>query len=459
MATNKVAKVFKPKDSETWAGVTISAAAGLGFKNPIPFSTSVTKMSVRVWSPDAGTIIRLKVEDHKDKTRTVETETAVTTSKGWETVVFDFAKPVSGTAALNAAYTYDKATIFFGFGTTGTEKIYYFDNVQMVEVSLAPVLSYGVESQTYPLGKSIYPLKIVNSGGIVPVKGYAISPTLPEGLSFDANTATISGIPSAVSAATLYTITGTNASGVAKATVSLNVVRDLASNNFTIETRSETCLGEKNGEIRIKAAAANTYIALINGTAYEFSTGSLRVFNLAPGEYTITITVKGTTTAAQEFVAVIGKGSTIILKTSKLINNKLTVEMTEGSAPYTVYLDGVEQFETPFATFLVEAKSGSLLEVKTAKICEGTYSKVIEGLLEVQAAFPNPTSGSFEIAIPFEVKEVEVALYAMSGILISNQTYPVENGTIKLSLNGQSNGIYMAKVNLETPSYLRIIKK
>jgi hypothetical protein len=52
-------------------------------------------MSVRVWSPDAGTIIRLKVEDHADKNRTVETESTVTT-KGWETVEFDFAKQVSG---------------------------------------------------------------------------------------------------------------------------------------------------------------------------------------------------------------------------------------------------------------------------------------------------------------------------------------------------------------------------
>jgi hypothetical protein len=49
--------------------------------------------------PDAGTIIRL--EDHADKNRTVETESTVTTAKGWETVEFDFAKQVSGSAALN----------------------------------------------------------------------------------------------------------------------------------------------------------------------------------------------------------------------------------------------------------------------------------------------------------------------------------------------------------------------
>jgi hypothetical protein len=55
-------------------------------------------MSVQFGSR-CGTIIRL--EDHADKNRTVETESTVTTAKGWETVEFDFAKQVSGSAALN----------------------------------------------------------------------------------------------------------------------------------------------------------------------------------------------------------------------------------------------------------------------------------------------------------------------------------------------------------------------
>jgi hypothetical protein len=458
LATNKVAKVLKPAVSETWAGITISGASGLGFKNKIPFSTSVTKMSVRIWSPDAGTIVRLKVEDHADKNRTIETESAVTTAKGWETVVFDFAKPVAGTAALNLGYTYDKATIFCGFGTTGTEKIFYFDDVKMVEIAMEPVLSYGVVAQTYPVGKPIYPLTMINSGGIVPSNGYTISPVLPAGLNFDASTATISGTPSALSQATKYTVTGTNSSGSGNATITIDVVRDLKSNNFTIETTGETCLGEKNGEINIKALESHIYIAIINGKSYEFTTNSLRVFNLAPGVYTISISVKGEY-SSQSFTAVVPKGSTITGKTNKLSYNKLTVVMTEGTAPYKVYLDGEEQFETPFSTFTVDVNKDSLLEVKTAIICEGTYSKKIEGILDSSAAYPNPTSGSFEIAIPSNRKEVVIDLYSLTSMFISSKSYPLENGSVKVSLEGQTDGIYIAKVYLDTPSYLKIIKK
>ncbi|WP_146841157.1 T9SS type A sorting domain-containing protein, partial [Flavobacterium glaciei] len=457
-ATNKVAKVVKPAVSETWAGITISAAAGLGFKNPIPFSTSVTKMSVRIWSPDAGTIVRLKVEDHADKNRTVETESTVTTSKGWETVEFDFAKPVSGTAAINLAYTYDKATIFFGFGTKGTEKIYYFDDVKMVEEAFLPALSYGVASQTYLIGKAIYPLAIINSGGLVPASGYSISPSLPIGLKFDTTTATISGTPTALSSAATFTVTGTNSSGTSTTTISIDVVRELKSNNFTIKTIGETCLGENNGEILINASETNVYVAVVNNKSYEFTTNNLRVFDLPAGTYTISISVKGEATS-QSFVAVIAKGSTISGKTSKLSYNKITVLMTEGTAPFKVYLDNVEQFETPFSMFTLDVNNDSIIEVTTAKKCEGTFIKKIEGILSSSAVFPNPTSGSFEIAIPTNKKEIVVDLYSLNSVLISSKTYPLQNGNISLSLEGQMDGIYIAKVYLETPSYLKIIKK
>ena len=458
LASNKVAKVVKSAIAETWAGTTISAAAGLGFSNPIPFSASLTKMSVRVWSPEAGTIIRLKVEEHGDNTHTVETEAAVTTASGWETLEFDFAKPVSGTAALNLAYQYDKATIFFGFGTTGTEKIYYFDDVKMTEVAVEPILSYGVSSQSYLVGQAIYPLTINNSGGLVPANGYSINPTLPAGLTFDTTTAVISGTPSALSQPTTYTVMGTNSSGSASTTISIDVVRELKSNNFTIKTIGETCLGENNGEIRITASETNVYVAVVNNKSYEFTTNSLRVLNLTPGTYTISISVKGETTS-QSFIVVIPKGSTTTGKTSKHSYNKFTVVMTEGTAPYKVYLDGVEQFETPFSTFTVDVNKDSLLEVVSAKNCEGTYTKNIDGLLDASAVFPNPTSGSFEIAIPSNRKEVVIDLYSLNSMFISSKSYPLENGTVKLSLEGQRDGIYIAKVYLDTPSYLKIIKK
>ncbi|MCB0706425.1 MAG: hypothetical protein KDC34_14010, partial [Saprospiraceae bacterium] len=92
-------------------------------------------MRVRVWSPDAGTPIRLKVEDANDPTKSVETETSTTVAMDWETLEFDFNNEVAGTAPLNMTYAYSKASIFFNFGTTGMDagvKIYFWDDVEFV---------------------------------------------------------------------------------------------------------------------------------------------------------------------------------------------------------------------------------------------------------------------------------------------------------------------------------------
>ncbi|MEZ4954199.1 MAG: T9SS type A sorting domain-containing protein [Saprospiraceae bacterium] len=129
-ATNTVGKAIKTAGAELWAGTT---NGGNGLANPVPFTTSETKMTVRVWSPDANTPIRLKVENAADGTISVETETNTTMAGAWETLEFDFSNEAPGTAALNVANTYNKVSIFFNFGTTGAdagEKTYYWDDVQ-----------------------------------------------------------------------------------------------------------------------------------------------------------------------------------------------------------------------------------------------------------------------------------------------------------------------------------------
>ena len=129
---NKVAKVVKSATAETWAGTTLTANGTLGFASKVPFDASNTRMTVRVYSPDTGIKVRLKVEDHTNNTVTVETEATTTLANTWETLTFDFASQATGTAAINLASNYDKASIFFNFGVAGAAagaKTYYFDDV------------------------------------------------------------------------------------------------------------------------------------------------------------------------------------------------------------------------------------------------------------------------------------------------------------------------------------------
>lgn len=131
---NNVVKTIKTETAELWAGTTVGGT--VGFAEPIPFAApDTTLMSVVVWSPAVGIPIRLKVEDANNPGITCETEALSTVASAWDTLVFDFSNPAPGTPAINFANTYNKASIFFNFGTTGGdagEQTYYWDYMDFI---------------------------------------------------------------------------------------------------------------------------------------------------------------------------------------------------------------------------------------------------------------------------------------------------------------------------------------
>jgi hypothetical protein len=72
--------------------------------------------------------VRLKLEDAADGTHSVEAE-VVASVVGWQTLTFNMANQAAGTAALNPAYTFNKASVFMNFNTAGTGETYYMDDL------------------------------------------------------------------------------------------------------------------------------------------------------------------------------------------------------------------------------------------------------------------------------------------------------------------------------------------
>jgi hypothetical protein len=132
---NRVMQTVKTGAAGTWAGTTIGSSSG--FATNIPFTLAESKMTVKVWSPNIGTPIRLKVEDSIDPTHSCETEAETTIANQWEILEFDFSKESPGTTLLSdglkKGWVYNKLSIFFNFGTDGIatgEQIYYFDDIK-----------------------------------------------------------------------------------------------------------------------------------------------------------------------------------------------------------------------------------------------------------------------------------------------------------------------------------------
>ncbi|MDH3970273.1 MAG: hypothetical protein OEU56_24965, partial [Rhodospirillales bacterium] len=126
---NNVAVTTKTEGSEVWAGTTIGTAAG--FANPIPFTPTSTSMSVDVRVPVAGIPVRLKIEtldcpsDGSDTSCFAELDASPTMADEWETLTWDFSL-----VGIDTTMTFQKASIFFDFGTAGDGSVYYWDNVR-----------------------------------------------------------------------------------------------------------------------------------------------------------------------------------------------------------------------------------------------------------------------------------------------------------------------------------------
>lgn len=242
-----------------------------------------------------------------------------------------------------------------------------------------------------------------------------------------------------------------------KPAFSADVPFALPSDNFTVQAKAETCLNKNNGEIIITAAQTYNYTARINGVNYNFTNNSMTVPNLASGNYTVCITIDGKT-FEQCFNVTINKGATLTGK-STFYSDKLTVEITEGTLPYQVFLNGNPQFETDSANFTVAVQQGDLLEVKSAKTCEGIYTKKIVGEMENTIGYPNPAQDLFTILTPTSRKKVTIELYSSAGQLISKESYTVVDQKAQLNVEKLASGIYIAKVYLEKPVNITVIKK
>jgi len=229
----------------------------------------------------------------------------------------------------------------------------------------------------------------------------------------------------------------------------------LSANNFSIEATSETCSGKNNGKVLISADENYNYEVSISGNHYNFS-NTKTIENLSPGIYDMCITVSVDEDFKQCFTVVIDEGITISGK-SNLDSKNAQIEIVNGTAPFTVFVNGGEVLKTDLSIFNVDVKKGDLVEVKTAVLCEGVYSKTIDITNPIKA-YPNPTNGIFELELPISLGEVKIELFTINSQLVSTGTYPVNSGKVKLNIEDLPASIYIVKVYLESPESVKIIK-
>ena len=113
--TQNVAKLTKTSGSQVWAGGFFETTV------PLDFST-YSKISVKTWSPKAGAVVKLKLEN-QDASITHEVDLNTSVMNSWEELVYDFSAAPAG--------DYIRVVIFFDFGVAGDDSEYYYDEFKL----------------------------------------------------------------------------------------------------------------------------------------------------------------------------------------------------------------------------------------------------------------------------------------------------------------------------------------
>jgi len=135
----------------------------------------------------------------------------------------------SGFEIINPDDLYENRSLtLLADGTPMVLDSVYFSNQSVVSPS---GLSYTPSSASGTVDTALTSLNPTVTGTVT---SYAVSPTLPAGLSISTSTGVISGTPTAVSASAIYTVTAANGTGSTTATVTIEVAAAPVGSTFAV---------------------------------------------------------------------------------------------------------------------------------------------------------------------------------------------------------------------------------
>ena len=133
----------------------------------------------------------------------------------------DSTSPYDDTGVTAGIIYYYRLKACSGSSGRGNCSIYSSYNQGHRAITDAPSIAFSPATITAFVRASIGNITVINIGGVV--ASYSIAPAITNNLSFNTNTGTISGIPSAIASETTYTVIATNSFGSSTATLSIEV--------------------------------------------------------------------------------------------------------------------------------------------------------------------------------------------------------------------------------------------
>ncbi|AUC21125.1 hypothetical protein BTO15_02890 [Polaribacter sejongensis] len=232
-------------------------------------------------------------------------------------------------------------------------------------------------------------------------------------------------------------------------------------NNVSVQTTSETCVNENDGIITVDVSQTsldyNVTLSSSASTSTSSIVGSSKIFSdLSPGIYEVCVE-----TVQQDFrqcyEVEIVESQPISLKASASKTSKIySFAIDEGTAPFSVFLNNKLLRTSSEKSFDIELNEGGLLEVKTAKDCEGVFKTTIDAVILLQ----NPVVNSIELLLPLGIEgdRIETLIFDINGKLVFKQMVNVQGNSMSIPFQQFEKGIYILKLPIAAKP-IKILKK
>ena len=252
-----------------------------------------------------------------------------------ESSLWSFGTEISYTVGASTTFSLDSG-IGATFDQAFNRNIYNLDQdtvgtLKIAETAPPADLAYSTNTAIYTKGVEIIANEPSSTGSAV--DSYSITPSLPAGLSLDVGSGVISGTPSALSAATDYTVTATNTGGSATVPVSITV-NDVAPSALSYAMNPAV--------YTVGVAITNNTPSSAGGAVVTYSiTPSLPAeLSLDVGSGVISGTPSALSTATDYTVTATNTGGSATVTLRITVNDVAPVELSYATNP-AVYTKGV----------------------------------------------------------------------------------------------------------------------
>ena len=243
-------------------------------------------------------------------------------------------------------------------------------------------------------------------------------------------------------------------------------VFSLDPDTFVVETLSNSCIGQTNGVVSVRALNSNYhYLVEFTGSANTLELNNSNSYqsaftDLGTGSYSLCISVVEFPEYRQCYQVNVEEPEELgVVAVSDRLNGLLQLNLS-GDGPYTIELNG-EETTTNNTRITLPLKPGmNRLNVSAKLDCQGSYFEEIF-VSENVVVYPNPTEGPVQIYVGGSDKTVSFSVVNLQGQQLHREFVAIPSSRIiEYELGNYPSGVYIFTLQGDTiDKQFKVVKK